>query len=389
MRRLEHQEGEDSLDTSLCRLLSAAFPPQRVESAFRDSLRLELENEARPVMRVSVGRRSSPALDENVSRLFAGLACRDVPGFTASQSIRQSLWREVESRARDRHRPRWFPRLVAIAAPAVILAGFVLYPMLWLQAQTGVELQAAHGQIQVSQSRPLFFNLGSRVSTSTLSQGQSFVVRSGDTVRTGSGSLATLSFFERGTVTLYPGSTLQVVALEDGTDGSIPSARVFLDAGQVRNQLTAVSFELRSPDATTSIVGTVFNVEVVTGVHTWVATDSGSVCVDTDGQSVKVSAGEEVFAVRDQPLVVFPQRPPELIIDSPPSPEVRDSTVLLAGRTRVDADVTVNGGSVPVAVDGSFSTELVLQPGANRVIVVATSPIGRSVTVELVLILEQ
>ena len=76
-----------------------------------------------------------------------------------------------------------------------------------------------------------------------------------------------------------------------------------------------------------------------------------------------------------------------LIVESPSVPESRDRQVVLSGRTGIDAALTVDGRAVAVEVDGSLQTDLTLLPGANRVVLTATSPVGKSVTVELMLIL--
>jgi hypothetical protein len=107
-----------------------------------------------------------------------------------------------------------------------------------------------------------------------------------------------------------------------------------------------------------------------------------------EGSACQVSAGEEVQALKGQPLVVRAQRPPPLLIDSPAQPEVSSSPVTLSGRTDAEATITVDGEAVPVDINGAFSTVIDLKPGANPVTVVASSPLGRTTTVNIVLILE-
>ncbi|MBN1152420.1 MAG: FecR domain-containing protein [Dehalococcoidia bacterium] len=386
MSEAEERTREEALDANVRALILAAAQSLEGNPLFKESLRRELEQAVSGVAGAGTVDDDQTVMSTNVGRLVSSATVDDGPGSAARQSIRNAIWRELDSRGSRTGRMRWFPRVLVLGASAVAVAGFFLYPLIWAHTRDGAELTVTQSEAEVSRVRPLFFGLGTRVSNIILTQGETMTVGAGDTISTGAASSATLSFFDRGTVTLYPTSVLTITGVEESGPRVNPSASVHLGAGQVRNLFEDFSFALLTPDVSTTVLGTAYKVDVLAGGHTKITTDEGAVRVDMEGQSVEVGAGEEVVAVRGEALQVLPQRPPRLTIESPLSPEVSSPTVVLEGTTSVDASVTVDGRTVTVGVDGSFKAEVALQPGANRVAVVATSPIGRSVTVELVLL---
>ena len=73
------------------------------------------------------------------------------------------------------------------------------------------------------------------------------------------------------------------------------------------------------------------------------------------------------------------QNTPTLIIDEPKSQTVTsDKRIDVLGRTDPDATVTINGVSVLVRADGKFFDQLTLDPGVNRLVIVATSRLGKT-----------
>ena len=65
-----------------------------------------------------------------------------------------------------------------------------------------------------------------------------------------------------------------------------------------------------------------------------------------------------------------------------------NATLLVSGRTRVDAVLTVNDTFVDPDVDGMFSTELTLEAGPNIIEVVASIATGEELSAVLVVIYE-
>lgn len=76
------------------------------------------------------------------------------------------------------------------------------------------------------------------------------------------------------------------------------------------------------------------------------------------------------------------QKAPGLTIDAPAHQAViTERRVDVLGDTDPDATVTVNGISVLVRGDGKFFDQVTLEPGVNKITIVATSRFGKSTTV--------
>jgi hypothetical protein len=152
--------------------------------------------------------------------------------------------------------------------------------------------------------------------------------------------------------------------------------------------------------------------EAITSDHTYLATNEGVVQLTMEGNVVQVPAGEEVQAIRGQPLVVTSQKPPTIgitayalgttivwplivtsqsappvTIEQPAGPEVTSSPLSLLGRTDPEATLTINGIPLPVDIDGMFFTTMGLKSGANEITITATSRAGKTTTFNAVLTL--
>lgn len=74
-------------------------------------------------------------------------------------------------------------------------------------------------------------------------------------------------------------------------------------------------------------------------------------------------------------------QPPAISVDSPANQLVtHERRVDVLGSTDPDATVTVNGISVLVRGDGKFFDQVSLDPGVNKITIVATSRFGKSTT---------
>ncbi len=73
---------------------------------------------------------------------------------------------------------------------------------------------------------------------------------------------------------------------------------------------------------------------------------------------------------------------PTLVVESPAisGVVVTEKKMEVFGRTDPDATVTINGVSVLVRSDGKFFDQVTLEPGVNKLTIVATSRFGRTVT---------
>jgi hypothetical protein len=75
--------------------------------------------------------------------------------------------------------------------------------------------------------------------------------------------------------------------------------------------------------------------------------------------------------------VLLDTRPPELAITEPEQGlKSQNASVYIIGLTEPGARVTVNGDEVPVGYTGSFSLEVSLSTGVNRIVVRATDSAG-------------
>lgn len=76
------------------------------------------------------------------------------------------------------------------------------------------------------------------------------------------------------------------------------------------------------------------------------------------------------------------QRPPALTVDSLYDKTITEQRVDVVGRTDPDATVTINGVGVFVRSDGKFFDQVLLSPGENTIVIVATSRHGKNITVQ-------
>jgi cytoskeletal protein RodZ len=75
------------------------------------------------------------------------------------------------------------------------------------------------------------------------------------------------------------------------------------------------------------------------------------------------------------------QQPPTLVIDDPKNQAVvTDKRIDILGKTDPDATITINGVSVLVRSDGKFFEQITLDPGVNKLSIVATSRLGKTTT---------
>ncbi len=76
------------------------------------------------------------------------------------------------------------------------------------------------------------------------------------------------------------------------------------------------------------------------------------------------------------------QQPPALSVDSPVNQAVvTEKHIDVFGQTDPDATVTINGVSVLVRGDGKFFDQLGLDSGVNKIVITATSRLGKSTSV--------
>ncbi len=75
-------------------------------------------------------------------------------------------------------------------------------------------------------------------------------------------------------------------------------------------------------------------------------------------------------------------QPPTLVVDAPKNQlVVHERRVDILGETDTDATVTINGINILVRGDGKFFDQASLEPGVNKITIVATSRFGKATTV--------
>lgn len=379
----------DGMEKNIKRLLAYALTSVSASLAFRWNLLLRLKQEL-SMLNNNVSRQPTavhPDLEENMSRLMASATTQTgaVPGFR--DRLRYQLVAEVEKEQRERRWRRLAPALAAVLA-TVVLIGTVIYPNFWAGSGIRVNATVKQGTGVAMKTKPWFFAWGSRLAQYNLNSGDTISLAAGDRIATGPDAMAVIALPNGSNVKLYNSSELVISELKESDANDSYLVRLKLDAGRATSNINRLDYGLETPAAAASVPGTEFRMEAITGDHTYLATNAGAVQLTMEGNLVQVSAGEEVQAIRGQPLVVTSQRPPPVTIEQPAGTEVTSSVLTLMGRTDPEATVTINGYPFPVDVNGMFFTPLGLKSGPNELTITATSGrTGKTTTVNLVLIL--
>ena len=143
------------------------------------------------------------------------------------------------------------------------------------------------------------------------------LLRAGMTIRAGADTYAVLTYFEGSTVSIDPGTTLVIEALESNPDGSTIIA-MRQEIGRTWHSVTKLlnqgsKYEVRTPTATATVRGTMFAVgvktdqrgELVSTVETTegaVATAKAPTAADPQPQEVLVQPGFQVTVKQSAPI---------------------------------------------------------------------------------------
>ncbi len=372
-----------TMDNNIKRLLQAAFTPVAAALSFKRGLLLRLREVSERLTGKELPEFRENLLDDNLRRLVTSTTAPDValPGF------RERLYTQIVAAGNARRQPHVPVWVSAVTAPAaiVLLLGFFIYPNFWADRGTEVTAQINQGTGTAITEKPLFFIWGSLTTTDRMDSGDTLSLAAGDVLATGSGSTAVVNLMNDSSITIYANSRLVISEMAAESGQSPAAVAVRLETGKASSEINHFSYQIETPAAVSSVLGTEFRVEVIAADHTYLATSEGIVQVTMNGETVQVAAGQEVDAVKGESLNVRPERPPKLVITSPEQPEVSSASVVLTGETDVDAIVTVNSQAMTVDADGRFTTKLELEPGLNPVSVTATSPGGKTVTINMVL----
>ncbi|OQY23391.1 MAG: hypothetical protein B6I35_03880 [Anaerolineaceae bacterium 4572_32.2] len=136
-------------------------------------------------------------------------------------------------------------------------------------------------------------------------------VETGDRIRTGALSAATLSFFDGSVTDLEAETEVTVAQLRSQRDGNGKVIVLHQWVGQTRNSVEPLTdmasrFQVETPSAVMAVRGTEFEVVVEASGTTRVAVAEGAVDVTSQKTTVAVLAGEETMVLHEQPLLAAP-----------------------------------------------------------------------------------
>ncbi|MGH2490457.1 MAG: FecR family protein [Candidatus Limnocylindria bacterium] len=203
-------------------------------------------------------------------------------------------------------------------AVGVIVLGFLLFMALGVSGSFGGGRALGAATTVTIISGDIHVRHGANGSFVTATDGE--ILAAGDTVRTGDGSRAVLTYFEGSTVSVEPNSELTIEAASSYTDGStiIVMQQNFGRTWHVVTKLITGNskYEVKTPASTASVRGTTFEVDS-DGERTAVTTTEGTVIArvtdpDRQGQTVDVPvpAGkthEQKKNARPAPAAAAPQ----------------------------------------------------------------------------------
>jgi hypothetical protein len=324
--------------------------------------------------------------EQNLTKLLSSTKAAD-PGFDtgSKERLRQQLVSVCREGVETRHYTLRWVVLTASSIAIILFLGMVIYPLFWAGEGLKVKIAVSQGSPQVIQNKPVFFNMFVRAITTTLKEGDNIALPVGSSIVVGSDEALELTFDESNTITLHDNSKMTIKNLVFDSN-NLASAIFDLEYGVASNNFNRIMVDFVTPVALASIKGTVFKIEVVSPTHTFLASYEGTVQLTMGQDSILVSAGEQIDAIEGQPLVIQHESPPKIIIMTPGKPEVSTEIITLSGETDTGATLTVNGKYVDVDINGFFTIDLNLEIGANNVSLVATSPSGKSTTINIVLI---
>jgi hypothetical protein len=122
----------------------------------------------------------------------------------------------------------------------------------------------------------------------------------GDTIRTGDNSTVVLIYDDGSKTVVEANTEIYIVEMSAARNGRNQATILALHIGRTQHlvnelQETDSYFEVRTPSASVTVVGTMFTVEVDQEGNTAVWVDKGIVAVAGGGQSVQLAAGESTF----------------------------------------------------------------------------------------------
>jgi predicted small lipoprotein YifL len=123
----------------------------------------------------------------------------------------------------------------------------------------------------------------------------------GDSVKSGDGSKAKITFFDGSTIELEAGTQIQVAALDIAADTGTTTILLKQEVGKTISRVTKLTdtasrYEVETPAGIAAVRGSAMMVEVVDGT-TWVTCIEGNVWVIANGVELKVPVGRTCMVI--------------------------------------------------------------------------------------------
>ena len=222
-----------------------------------------------------------------------------------------------------------------------------------------------------------------------LASGQSVAV--GDVVRTGNNGQVEFTWADKTRWKLTPNTKLTVAKATINNANSSETSRFRLDSGKLFVRIVkpikdGSSFEVQTPSARASVVGTVFSVAVEPDGATRVETFAGRVQMESVGKRIFVDAGKAATAgARGVSSVALTPVSGADFLSQPdlvrPTLNVRaqprnKNVVFVRGATEAGNSLEINGQRALMLGNGSFARRFMMAPGHNQWQIVATDKHG-------------
>ena len=138
-----------------------------------------------------------------------------------------------------------------------------------------------------------------------LPQGESVLIKAGESIRTGPNSIVNIHLYDGTTINLGEKSEFFISHLVTTDDHY--QVRIQQLSGKALyhiKHLLGISdyFEINTPSTTVSVRGTVFTVNVIDRFTTEVACEEGVVLVSWGDQEIELTAGESITTIIEEPL---------------------------------------------------------------------------------------
>ena len=270
------------------------------------------------------------------------------------------------------------PVLLIFVNAMILIVVFALLAQSLLIVQRIAQAQDVHGIVEVQRQGQGEFQL--------LADHQAVAV--GDVVRTGANGHVEFVWADQTRWKLMPGSQMTVANATTNAARHTENARFQLDEGKlfvriVKPVQAGSTFQVRTPNATARVTGTVFSIEVQPGGATCVQSYAGQVQMESAGHQALIAAGTAGVTGADS-IEMMPmsgddfRAQPDLIRPSlsARAQALKGAAAFVTGSTEAGNRVEINGKPALVLGNGGFGRRFSLEPGVNQWTIVATDKHG-------------